>query len=66
MSHVVRNAQKMNWTVAADAKLLHLFSQGLNKIDVAQEMGTSIASIEARYRKLKKEQNSGNQKAYKN
>lgn len=61
MSHVVRNAEKMNWTAAADAKLLHLFSQGLHKNDVAQAMGTSISAAEARYRRLKKEQTNANQ-----
>ncbi len=67
MRHRVVNAKKMNWDAAADAKLLHLFSQGLHKNDVAREMGTSISSSEARYRKLKKkEQNNGNQEAYKN
>lgn len=63
MNHIVRNAEKMKWDAAADAKLIHLFSQGLHKNDVAREMGTSISSVEARYRKLKKEQSNGYHKS---
>lgn len=64
MSHRVLNAERMKWDAAADAKLLHLFSQGLHKNDVAREMGTSISSVEVRYRKLKKkEQTNGNHKS---
>lgn len=53
MSHRVLNAERMTWTPAADAKLLDLFAQGLNKIDVAREMGASISAVEARYRKVR-------------
>lgn len=63
MNHIVRNAEKMKWDAAADAKLLHLFSQELHKNDIAREMGASISSVEARYRKLKKEQTNGNHKS---
>lgn len=62
MRHRVVNAEKMKWDAATDAKLLHLFSQGLHKNDVAQAMGTSISSAECRYRRLLKEQNNGYQK----
>lgn len=65
MSHrVVHRVTK--WTPERDAKLVGLFEYGLRPTDVAAEMGTSISSVEARYRKLKKkEQNNGNQEAYK-
>lgn len=53
MKHRVLNAERMTWTPAADAKLLHLFAQGLNKIDIAREMGASISAVEARYRKVR-------------
>lgn len=62
MRRRVINATKMKWDAAADAKLLHLFSQGLHKNDVAREMGTSISSAEGRYRRLLKEQTNGHQK----
>lgn len=63
MKHRVLNAEKMKWDAEADAKLLHLFSQGLHKSDIAQTMGTSISAAEARYRRLKKEQENGNRKS---
>ena len=56
MKHRVLNVERMKWDAGADAKLLHLFSQGLHKNDVAREMGASISSVEVRYRKLKKKE----------
>ena len=51
-----------DWTPEAEAKLMGLFEYGLRARDVAEEMGISICSAEARYRKLKKkkaEENDG-------
>jgi len=42
------------WTPELEAKLWGLFEYGLRAKDVAEQMGISICSAEARYRKLKK------------
>ena len=44
------------WTPELEAKLWGLFEYGLRAKDVAEQMGISICSAEARYRKIKKEQ----------
>ena len=62
MTHrVVHRVTK--WTPERDAKMVGLFRYGLRPADVAAEMGVSISAVEARYRKVKKEQNNGNQEA---
>ena len=56
----VLNVERIKWTTEKDNELLELFAAGLPKSEIAQEMGTSISGIEARYRKLRKEQKNGN------
>ena len=45
---------KKVWTPEKDAKLLGLFNYGLRPAYIAEQMGLTIASVECRYRKLKK------------
>ena len=44
------------WNPALDEKLMGLFNYGLRPKDVAEEMGMSVATVEGRYYRLKKEQ----------
>lgn len=50
---------KTNWTPEMEAKLWGLFEYGLPAREVAEQMGISQASAEARYRKLKKAKANG-------
>ena len=47
------------WTPELDSKLLGLFGYGLRGREVAEEMGMSVATVEGRYYRLKKEQADG-------
>ena len=42
------------WTPEKDAELLGYYEHGLRPAYMAQQMGLTIASVECRYRKLKK------------
>ena len=42
------------WTPEKDAQLLEYYQQGLRPAYMAERMGLTIASVEGRYRKLKK------------
>lgn len=44
----------MSWTPEKDAQLLGYYEHGLRPAYMAEQMGLTIASIECRYRKLKK------------
>lgn len=49
------------WTPEMDAELLEYYKHGLRAAYIAERMGLTIASVEGRYRKLKKkaEENDG-------
>jgi hypothetical protein len=47
---------KQVWTPEKDAKLLGLYNYGLKPAYIAEQMGLTIASVDCRYRKLKKAQ----------
>lgn len=51
---------RIDWTPELEAKLWGLFSYGLRASAVAEQMGISIASAEARYKKLKKQKEQTN------
>ena len=42
------------WTPDMDAQLLDYYKHGLRAAYIAERMGLTIASVEGRYRKLKK------------
>jgi hypothetical protein len=44
----------MAWTPEMDAELLRYYQHGLRAAYIAEQTGRTIASVEARYRKLKK------------
>jgi hypothetical protein len=44
----------MVWTPEKDAELLKYYEHGLRAAYIAEQMGLTIASVEGRYRKLKK------------
>ena len=52
MPIVKRGARK--WTPDMDAELLSYYKHGLRPAYMAERMGLTIASVEGRYRKLKK------------
>ena len=52
MPIVKRGARK--WTPEMDAELLGYYEHGLRPAYMAERMGLTIASVEGRYRKLKK------------
>jgi len=45
---------KKVWTPERDAELLEYYKHGLRPAYMAEQMGLTIASVEGRYRKLKK------------
>jgi len=45
---------KLVWTPEKDAELLGYYQQGLRPSYMAEQMRLTIASVESRYRKLKK------------
>jgi hypothetical protein len=50
---------RLVWTPEKDAQLLEYYQQGLRPAYMAQQMGLTIASVECRYRKLKKGKGNG-------
>jgi len=50
---VVKRSRRM-WTPDMDAQLLDYYKHGLRAAYIAERMGLTIASVEGRYRKLKK------------
>ena len=50
---VVRRSAKV-WTPKDDAELMEYYKHGLRAAYIAERMGLTIASVEGRYRKLKK------------
>ena len=42
------------WTLEMDAELLAYYEHGLRPAYIAEQMGRTIASVEGRYRKIKK------------
>ena len=51
---IVRRSVRV-WTPEKDAQLLAYYEHGLRPAYMAEQMGLTIASVECRYRKLKKE-----------
>jgi hypothetical protein len=45
---------RLIWTPEKDAQLLAYYERGLRPSYMAEQMGLTIASVEARYRRLKK------------
>ena len=50
---IVRRSTRV-WTPEKDAELLEYYKHGLRPAYMAEQMGLTIASVEGRYRKLKK------------
>ena len=50
---VVKRSRRM-WTPDMDAQLLDYYKHGLRAAYIAERMELTIASVEGRYRKLKK------------
>ena len=44
----------MVWTPEKDAELMKYYEHGLRPAYIGEQMGLTIASVEGRYRKLKK------------
>ena len=51
---VIVKRTKRVWTPEMDAELLGYYQHGLRPSYMAEQMGTTVASVEGRYRKLKK------------
>lgn len=47
---------KRVWTPEKDAQLLEYYQHGLRPAYMAEQMGLTVAAVECRYRRLKKEQ----------
>ena len=45
---------KLVWTPEKDAELMAYYEHGLRAAYIAEQMGLTIASVECRYRRLKK------------
>ena len=52
MYRVSRSVTK--WTPEMERELLNLWDYGVHKSEIAQRMGVSISTVEARYHKLNK------------
>ena len=52
---IVTRARQV-WTPEKDAELMAYYEHGLRPSYMAEQMGLTIASVEGRYRKLKKRQ----------
>ena len=50
---IVRRSVRV-WTPEKDAELLDYYKHGLRPSYMAEQMGRTVASVEGRYRKLKK------------
>jgi len=50
---------RLVWTPEKDAQLLELYREGVNPAHIAEQMVLTIASVDSRYRKLKKAQSNG-------
>jgi DNA-directed RNA polymerase specialized sigma24 family protein len=50
---IVRRSVR-TWTPEKDAQLLAYYEHGLRAAYIAEQMGLTIASVEGRYRRLKK------------
>jgi hypothetical protein len=50
---IVRRSARV-WTPEMDAELLKYYEHGLRPAYMAERMGLTVASVEGRYRKLKK------------
>lgn len=50
---VVKRSRQV-WTPEKDAELLGYYKHGLRPAYMAEQMGLTVASVECRYRKLKK------------
>ena len=52
----IASRPKRVWTPEKDAELLAYYEHGLRPSYMAEQMGLTIASVEGRYRKLKRAQ----------
>ena len=50
---IVKRTRRV-WTSEMDAKLLEYYKHGLRPAYMAEQMGLTIASVEGRYRNLKR------------
>lgn len=50
---IVKRSRRV-WTPEMDAELLSYYEHGLRPSYMAEQMGLTIASVEGRYRKLKR------------
>jgi len=55
---LVRRTRRV-WTPEMDAELISYYAHGLRPAYMAEQMGLTIASVEGRYRKLKKRSAAG-------
>lgn len=51
--NIVKRTRRV-WTPEMDAELMGYYEHGLRPAYMAEQMGLTIASVEGRYRKLKK------------
>ncbi len=51
----------MSWTPEKDAELLAYYEHGLRPAYMAERMGLTVASVEGRYRRLKKRSKANDQ-----
>lgn len=56
MPFVSIRRKRTQWTPEKDRELLNQWEYGINRRDIAEHLGTTVAALEKRYYKLKKEQ----------
>lgn len=52
--------KRVEWTPEMERELVNLWDYGVHKSEIAERLGTSVASAEGRYYKLKREKEQAN------
>lgn len=48
--------ERVKWTPEMNRELLNLWDYGVHRNEIAERLGVSVATVEGRYYRLKKEQ----------
>lgn len=60
MPIVTIRRKRVEWTPAMDQELVNLWDYGVHRNEIAERFGVTIASVEGRYYKLKREKEQAN------